>query len=306
MSATATIMPVVSAPWLNADGNPLSVIPLPGLRSDVIQSLECAYPGILSPPMKALLGSCCGLAATELGSIDFTGCWFLEEPSTVFRPALTLAIDDAERRWIAEIGNKGLPGPIWCVFPDPEVAVYVSDDLAAFVATIREHTCRGEMRTWLHGLTAQARTVWSRRHASALRPDEAARSDGAIRNWLLRLPSDAYVYDLRAQGIARGWPYGAAGPTGRLYRCGRLLVFAVGGLPAEGRRAPRPRSRNATTQAPMPGEVSFAIETRHSCCKSRPHAESPGRWPMNGRSWSRSQRLPIQGGQTILESRLCA
>jgi hypothetical protein len=117
--------------------------------------------------MKALLGTCCGLAGTEIGSMDFTGCWFLEEPYAVFRPALTLAIDDAERRWIAEIGDKDLPGPVWCVFPDPEVAVYVSDDVAAFMSTIREHTCRGEMHAWLHGLTARARTVWFRRHALA-------------------------------------------------------------------------------------------------------------------------------------------
>src|ERR1700761_2233312 len=102
MSVPDTTMPL--APWLNADGDPLSVVPLPGLRSDVIDGLECTYPGILSPPMKDLLGRCCGLAGTELGSIDFTGCWFLEEPYGVFRPALTLAVDDAGRRWIAEIG----------------------------------------------------------------------------------------------------------------------------------------------------------------------------------------------------------
>ena len=86
MSAPDTMMPLVSAPWLKADGNPLSVRALPGLRSEVIQSLECSYPGILSPTMKTLLSTCCGLAGTELGCIDFTGCWFLEEPCAVFRP----------------------------------------------------------------------------------------------------------------------------------------------------------------------------------------------------------------------------
>jgi hypothetical protein len=91
MATPDTIWPLVSAPWLDADGNPLTVRPLPGLRSDVIQSLECSYPGILSPQMKALLGTCCGLAETDLGTIDFTGCWFVEEPYTVFRPALTLS-----------------------------------------------------------------------------------------------------------------------------------------------------------------------------------------------------------------------
>lgn len=181
MSAPGAMIPFVSAPWFDADGIPLSVRPLPGLRPEVIQSLECSYPGILTPAMKALLGTCCGLAGTALGSIDFTGCWFLEEPCAVFRPALTLAIDDAERRWIAEIGDGTLPGPVWCVFSDPEVAVHVSDDLANFMATIRAHTARGAMKAWLHSLTAQARAVWSRRHTLAMRPHEAAHTRRAIR-----------------------------------------------------------------------------------------------------------------------------
>ena len=69
MSSPDTLMPLVSAPWLDADGHPLSVRPLPGLRSDVIQSLESSYPGILNPAMQALLSRCCGLAGTEIGSI---------------------------------------------------------------------------------------------------------------------------------------------------------------------------------------------------------------------------------------------
>src|SRR5882672_9080052 len=306
MSAPDTLMPLVSAPWLDADGHPLSVRPLPGLRSDVIQSLECSYPGILTPAMKALLGNSCGLAGTEIGSIDFTGCWFLEEPYAVFRPALTLAIDDAEHRWIAEIGDRDLPGPVWCVFPDPEVAVHVSDDLSAFMAAIREYTGRGEMHAWLHGLTARARTVWSRRHALAIRPHEAAHTDRAIRGWLLGLPMDAYVYDLRVQGIARGWPYGVAGPSGRFYRCGRLPVFAVAGLPAEGWRAPRPRSRDATTKVPVRAEGSFAIETPQSGRKPRPNPENPGRWPLSRRESGRPLRPPIRGRTAMVELRPCA
>jgi len=241
MSAPDTMMPLVSAPWLDADGNPLSVKALPGLRPDVIQSLESSYPGILSPTMRALLGTCCGLAGTELGSIDFTGCWFLEEPCAVFRPALTLAVDDAGRRWIAEVGNQDLPGPLWCMFPDPEVALYVCDDLAAFLTMLRQHSAQGEMHAWLQRLTVEARLVWSQRHVWAMRPHEAHRADRGIRGWLWGLPRDAYVYDMRAPLTLRGWPYGVAGPSGRLYRCGRLPVFAVAGLPAEGWRAPYPR-----------------------------------------------------------------
>lgn len=54
MSAPDTTMPVGSAPWLDADRNALPAKDLPGLRSEVIQNLECSYPGILSHTMKAL------------------------------------------------------------------------------------------------------------------------------------------------------------------------------------------------------------------------------------------------------------
>lgn len=308
MSTPDTMMPLVSAPWSDADGNPLSVRALPGLRSEVIQSLECSYPGILSPAMKALLGTCCGLAGTDLGSIDFTGCWFLEEPYSVFRPALTLAVDDAERRWIAEVGNQDLPGPVWCVFPDPEVAVHVCDDLATFVATLREHTCRGETHAWLQDLSARARTVWFRRHALAIRPHEAYHSDRAIRGWLVGLPFDAYVYDLRAPGTARGWPYGVAGPSGRLYRCGRLPVFAVAGLPSEGWRAPHPRLRVAPTpEMGASAEISFAIETTGSGRKRQSKPEHPARRRLSRQTSGRPRRLPTQGARAaVLEVRPCA
>jgi hypothetical protein len=279
-----------------------------------MENLECSYPGILSPAMKALLGTCCGLTGTELGSIDFTGCWFLEEPCAVFRPAIVLAVDDAGRRWIAEVGTRDLPGPVWCVFPNPEVAVYVCDDLAAFIATLHDQTGRGEVHAWLQDLTAEARIVWSQRHARAIRPHQAHRSDRAIRSWLSKLPFDAYVYDCRSPDTVRGWPYGVAGPSGRLYRCGRLPVFAVAGLPAEGWRAPYPRPRTAPTPEITAGaELSFAIEATQSGRRHRPSPVplvrrstpvSPGWWS-TGRRRSQSQR-PNSTRPAVLELRACA
>jgi hypothetical protein len=204
------------------------------------------------------------LAGTALGSIDFTGCWFPEEPCAVFRPALTLAIDDEGRRWIAEIGNPD-PGPVWCVYPHPEVAVYVGDDLAAFLRILRERTSGGGMPDWLQEVSVQARAVWSRRHALAIRPHQVNRLDPDIRGWLGTLPSDAYVYDLRAPCDARGWPFGVMGPSARLYRCGRLPVFAVAGWPAEGWRAPHPRARVATFPL-VPAALHPRPRTQNSPC----------------------------------------
>ncbi len=240
MSTCDTMTPLISSPWRDADGNALSVRPLPGLRREVIKTLERSYPGIMSPAYKDLLAACAGLANTPLGNIDFTGTAFPDEPCAVFQPCLTLAIDDSGRRWLAEASTSGVSGPVWCVCRDPEVAVYVSDDLTAFISSLREHACRGTMLAWLQHLTTTARAVWSHRRSLALRPYDARQADAAIRGWLGVLPSDAYVYDLRTPTRARGWPYGVAGPSGRLFRCGRLPVFAVAGSPAEGWRVGHP------------------------------------------------------------------
>jgi hypothetical protein len=131
---------------------------------------------------------------------------------------------------------------------------------------------------WLEELTAQARAVWSQRHAWAIRPHEAHRADPAIRGWLMTLPAGAYVYDLRARSVARGWPYGVAGPSSRHYRCGRLPVFAVAGLPAEGWRASRRRARVAHAKTPATEEVSFAVETPRGRRWAPIKREIPASW----------------------------
>jgi hypothetical protein len=242
MSTLDTMTPIISSPWLDANGRALAVRPLPGLCPEVIKTLERAHPAIISSALTELLSACRGLADTDLGHIDFTGCCFPEEPCSVFNPCLTIAVDDAGRRWIAEVGDGDLPGPVWCVFPKPEVAVFVSDDLASFLWTFRDRASRGATLTWLQELTAMARAVWSHRRTLALRPHNVDPSDDQIEGWLSSLPSNAYVYDLRTPTIARGWPYGVAGPSGRLYRCGRLPVFAAAGAPAEGWSVGHPRT----------------------------------------------------------------
>jgi hypothetical protein len=234
--------PWLSTPWITIDGKELPVRALPGLAPASIKTLESGFPGLITPAMKQLLEGCCGLADSELGHVDFTGCCFPAEPCAVFNPCLTLAIDDCGRRFIAEVREEGLPGPVWCVFPDPEVALHVSDDLQSFVAALQNTTCRGECLAWLRDLNATASAVWSYRRALALRPFSLYHSHEEIRGWLSCLPPDAYVYDLRRQHRVRGWPYGVAGPAGRLYRCGRLPVFAVAGTPAEGWHAGPPET----------------------------------------------------------------
>ncbi len=257
MSTRDTMTPLLTTPWVDASGKTLSVRSLPGLRPELIETLSSAFPGVVNPAIQSLLSTCCGLADTELGHVDFTGCCFPEEPCSVFQPCLTLAIDDAGRRWIAELGNQDLPGPVWCVFPDPQVAVHISDDLSAFVATLHEQAHRGRTLDWLKDLSAAADAVWAQRRTSALRRHRACHSDEAIRPWLAGLPSDAYVYDLRRPSAVRGWPYGVAGPSARLYRCGRLPVFAVAGSPTEGWRAGQP----GTTSPVQPvAAQSLAIE----------------------------------------------
>ena len=261
MSTADKVAPFLTAPWLMPTGERTSVTCLPGLGREAIQSLEASYPGPLPPEMSRLLARTCGLTGTDLGDIDFTGRWFPEEPLAVFRPCLTLAVDDAGRRWIAELGDESLPGPVWCVFPDPEVVVLVSEDLAEFIATLRDRTTTGEMARWVGDFHMQARAVWARRQALAARAHQACKSDESIRAWVAGLPFDAYIYDLRERTPWRGWPYGLAGPAGRLYRCGSLPVFAVAGWPYQGRWAEHLSEIAATFPVATPAAARHAIVT---------------------------------------------
>jgi len=270
--------PLLTTPWADASGKPLSVRSLPGLGPEQIHTLKSAYPGIINPSMEALLATSSGLAETALGHVDFTGWCFPKEPCAVFRPCVTLAIDDSGRRWIAEVREQCLPGPVWCVFPDPQVAVHISDDLQAFVATLHDHAHRGQTLAWLQDLAATARAVWNHRRALALRPYSIYDADREIRGWLSSLPSDAYVYDLRRQSTVRGWPYGVAGPSGRLYRCGRLPVFAVAASPTEGWRAKDP---DTTSPVHPIAALSLDMEPTHvltSRRRPRFQPSSPTRW----------------------------
>jgi len=123
MSPVDAVMPLLQTPWTGRHGKHLPIVTLPGIRQEAITNLEAHWTGILTPEMRRILQRTCGLSRTPLGGIDFTGRWFPEEPLSIFRPSITLAIDDHGRRWIAELGKgRGLPGPVWCIFSRPEVA----------------------------------------------------------------------------------------------------------------------------------------------------------------------------------------
>jgi hypothetical protein len=237
MSAN-TMLPVLTHPWIDAQGHALPIQSGPGLQPSAIDSLRTTFPGTLTPEFARLLSSSCGLDGTPLGYIDFTGQWHPDEPLAVFRPGLSLAIDGEGRRWIAETGNaRGLPGPVWCVMRDPEVVVYVSADLGEFLKLLHWTTCDRSIEGWLKTVDRAAERAWKQRGALAFYSRQACGHDREVRQWLLQLPRDARVYDLRSPKFGVAWPYGAAGATGRFHRCGRELLFAVSGFPAPSRWA---------------------------------------------------------------------
>jgi hypothetical protein len=206
MSTPDTMTPLLTTPWNDAGGSALPVRSLPGLSPTIIRTLQSVYPRVIDSSLRELL-----------------------------------AIDAAGRRFIAEIGTRDLPGPVWCVLPEPQVAVHISDDLPGVIRTLRERTQSGETLAWLQGVTAAAHAVWVHRRALAFRPYSVLHPDEQIRGWLASLPTNAYVYDLRRPSTVRGWPYGVAGPSARLYRCARLPVFAVAASPTEGWRVGHPQ-----------------------------------------------------------------
>ena len=233
LSTADKVVPFLPAPAAAPSSGRLEFTPVPGLTPEAIQGLEASYPGTLTDTMHAFLRTSCGLTAAELGTIDFTGRWHPEEPISVFRPCLTLASDGEGRRWIAETSRaQGLPGPVWCILREPAVAIYVTNELGSFLTALEETVRHGRLSQWLRSLRQEARTVWTCRHALARKSYERCHQDRALRGWLAELPFDARIYDLRAQSALRGWPYGLAGPDGRLYRCGRLPLFAICASPS--------------------------------------------------------------------------
>jgi len=231
-----TMLPVLADPWIDSAGERLCVKPGPGLNVSAIDSLRTSFPGVITPEFERLLGCSCGLDGTALRYIDFTGQWHEDEPLAVFRPCLTLAIDGDGRRWIAETGNtRGLPGPVWCVMQDPEVVVYVSADVGEFLKLLRRTTCDRSIEGLLKAVDTAAERAWRQRGALAFYSRQECGHDRNVRQWLLQLPRDARVYDLRSPKFGLAWPYGAAGATGQFHRCGRELLFAVSGFPAPSR-----------------------------------------------------------------------
>jgi hypothetical protein len=228
MSTSDTVVPFRSAPGAPAPDRAFELMLGPGLSRAAIADLEYSYPGTLTAEMRSLLQTTCGLTVRELGTLDLTGRWHPAEPMDVLHPCLTLAIDDAGRRWIAETSRqKGLPGPVWCVHREPAVAIHVNDGLGGFLDAIRDAKRRGNLTEWLRDLRQQAWSVWARRESLARESYNACRQDRGLRGWLAELPLGSYIYDLRTPSSVRGWPYGVRGSGAELHRCGRLPVFAV-------------------------------------------------------------------------------
>ncbi len=257
MSTADKVVPFKSAHVIPRATSGPRIAPAPGLSPESIQTLGACYAGTLTADMRALLQKTCGLSVDGFGSIDFTGRCHAEEPIQVLRPSVTLAIDDEGRRWIGETSRQeGLPGPIWCVLPEPAVAVYVSDDLGGFLDELNDSMRPGHLARWLRGLHMEAHRVWAWRQALARQSYEICRKDRVLSGWLAELPHHAHVYDLREPCAVRGWPYGLAGPDGRFYRCGRLPIFAVATAPSASRWGQHLTQKAATCEVLWPAVVA--------------------------------------------------
>lgn len=231
-----TMLPALSHPWIDPSGRTLPVQLSPGLSTSAIDSLRIRFPGVLTAEFEQLLQRSCGIDGTPLQYLDFTGQFHDEESLAVFRPCITLGVDGAGRRWIAETGkSSGLPGPVWCVVKEPQVVVYVCENLGGFVELLHRHSVSSSVVDWLRTLDGAAWRIWRQRGALAFQARQACGHDFQVRTWLLQLPRDSRVYDLRSPSFGAGWPYGVAGAGGRFHRCGRELLFAVSGFPAPSR-----------------------------------------------------------------------
>jgi hypothetical protein len=230
MSLVDTMVPLLCRSWVARDGQIMPVTPLPPLSREAVSNLDSHWTGVVTPQMRQVLQLSCGVSGTPVGDLDFTGRWYPEEPLPIFRPSLTLSIDEKGRRWIAEVHeDRGLPGPVWCVLPQPEVAMFVDRTIADFLLRLHREMRRDTLSQWLTMLNVRARTLWATRHARAVALPVAFTRLRELRGWLACLPVNAWIYDLRAPGLKRGLPYGLVRERGAVCRCGSLPVFAFVG-----------------------------------------------------------------------------
>jgi hypothetical protein len=269
---TNTMLPVSGTTEHTPKGKFPAFRSIPGLKTTATDSLRASFPGTLTPEFEKFLSTACGLDGTPLQYIDFTGQWHDEEPLAVFRPCLTLAIDENGRRWIAETHKSaGLPGPVWCVHQKPQVAVYVAEDVGAFLDLLQTHALAGTITSWLKKVAIAADNAWHHRGALAFHARKEGRQDKQVRQWLLQLPRDARVFDLRSPRFGTAWPYGIAGAAGRFHRCGREMLFAVSGFPAPSRWADY--IGNLAWQQDIP--VPAVVAPEHARARQRIRALSP-------------------------------
>lgn len=227
MSCVNALTRLLREPRGDTAADPPSLVTLPGVQAGTIRYLESRWSGFPTPEMRQLLEVTCGVAATPLGDIDFTGCCYPEESLAIFRPSLTLAVDKRGRRWIAELARaRGLPGPVWCIDTEQEVALYIDPRVEQFLARLYDYVHRGQSTHWLASLTTDAEEIWIRRHTCAALP-EAFTHMKELRGWLARFAANTRVYDLRTPTVPRGLPYGLAQGPDHWVRCGRLPVFAL-------------------------------------------------------------------------------
>jgi hypothetical protein len=255
---TDTMLPVSGSAGSNPTAKVSPIRSVPGLKAAAIDGLRSSFPGILTREFERFLSNTCGLEGTALHYIDFTGRWHDEEALAVFRPCLTLAVDDQGRRWIAETHKSaGLPGPVWCVHQTPQVAVYVAQDIRAFLDAVQTQSVAGTMTQWLRSVDEAAQSAWQHRGALAFQARQDCAHDKQVRQWLLQLPRDARVFDLRNPRFGIAWPYGVAGAAGHFHRCGRELLFAVSGFPAPSRWADYIGDLARQQDIPAPAIVAY-------------------------------------------------
>lgn len=238
---------------------PASIQPEPGLDPAAVAILKRTFPARLTPDFERLLRGTDGFATTTSQADALTDPACARESLTVLRPSLTLAVDDRGRRWIAETVTKsGIPGPVWCVYENPQVVVYISADVREFVGILLQQGDQHAMSGWLKSLEAAAERTWQHRGTLAFQSRQHVSQDPRARPWLLQLPRDARIYDLRTATFGDAWPYGAAGAAGRLHRCERELLFAVSGFPPPSRWADHLAHVALTEDVPVAAVIALA------------------------------------------------
>jgi len=234
MTCTEHIKAAQQAKLVDAEGEPVVLKLLPGLRSDEIDSLQKSVGQPLPEELRILLSFCSGIDGC-LETIDFTGAHMSFEQKEIFPNGLPIAHDGFGNFWVLDITPQTRKAaPVFFACHDAPVILYQSPDIASFLEEVFRMNTPPHKSLVDDVHEDRLFEVWGKNPGVTDHPTASVSSDPVVRSFALGLPEHFQIVDLRTVSPGMGFSWGRYGPRTEVRRHGYQRIFAYAKPPRTG------------------------------------------------------------------------